>query len=104
MKAHGTHYTHYMMVEALTDEAGIEFRKAWVRPSDQPGFIDGCLLTAFGRKIVIKTVWATREDSVRYHSSPAWMEFLAKMKHLIGGNYAVAEITNEPCECGTKMM
>jgi len=42
-----------------------------------------------GRMSVSLTVWNTREDCVRYHSSRSYRQFVAKTQHLLIGEFVV---------------
>jgi heme-degrading monooxygenase HmoA len=56
----------------------------------EPGF-QRCefLIEEGGGMILTLTVWATREDCIRYHTSRAYRQFVAKTQHLLVGDFVV---------------
>jgi heme-degrading monooxygenase HmoA len=42
-----------------------------------------------GNMAVSLTVWKTREDCLRYHSSRSYRQFVARTQHLLAGNFVV---------------
>jgi len=42
-----------------------------------------------GRMAVSLTVWRTREDCLRYHSSRCYRQFVARTQHLLVGSFVV---------------
>jgi heme-degrading monooxygenase HmoA len=56
----------------------------------EPGFESGRFLVEDGGNMAVAlTVWKSREDCLRYHSSRAYRQFVAKTQHLLIGNFVV---------------
>src|SRR5437016_2110756 len=88
-------YVRMVIGETAADEAVAEFLKIWTEqvepllPSER-GFIDSRVLTEEGgRLILMQTVWATRDDCIRYHCSRAYRRLVAKTQHLLIGDFVV---------------
>ena len=57
---------------------------------EEPGFQRGDLaIEEDGRMAVIITVWDTRDNCLKHHSSRAYRQFVAKTQHLLVGNFVV---------------
>ena len=88
-------YVRMVIGETVTDEAVAEFLKIWTEevepllPSER-GFVESRVLTEEGgRLVLIETVWATRDDCLRYHCSRAYRRLIATTQHLLVGDFAV---------------
>jgi heme-degrading monooxygenase HmoA len=58
--------------------------------TSEPGFDSARLLVEEeGNMAVSLTVWRTREDCLRYHSSRSYRQFVARTQHLLAGNFVV---------------
>ena len=87
-------YVRMIIGEAATDEALGEVLKIWNEEAalivEEPGFTEARLLTEEGgRLLVIETVFATRDDCIRYHCSRAYRQLVAKTQHLLIGDFVV---------------
>jgi heme-degrading monooxygenase HmoA len=88
-------YARMVIGEAVSDEQTREFAKifaAEVLPElrEQPGFDSGRLMIEEnGRMAVSLTVWKTRHDCLKYHSSRAYRQFVTRTQHLLVGNFVV---------------
>jgi len=57
---------------------------------DEPGFEAARLMVEEdGRMAVSLTLWKTRDDCLKYHSSRAYRQFVAKTQHLLVGEFVV---------------
>ena len=95
-------YVRMVIGETATDEAVAEFLTIWTEqvepllPSER-GFIESRVLTEEGgRMVVIETVFATRDDCLRYHCSRVYRRFVAKTQHLLVGDFVVKLFRREP--------
>jgi heme-degrading monooxygenase HmoA len=88
-------YARMVIGEAVSDEQTREFATIYaaeVLPElrEQPGFDSGRLMIEEnGRMAVSLTLWKTRSDCLRYHSSRAYRRFVTKTQHLLVGNFVV---------------
>jgi heme-degrading monooxygenase HmoA len=58
--------------------------------SREPGFESGRFLVEDGGNMAVAlTVWKTREDCLRYHSSRSYRQFVTKTQHLLVGDFVV---------------
>jgi len=56
----------------------------------EPGFESGRFLVEDGGNMAVAlTVWKSREDCLRYHSSRSYRQFVTKTQHLLVGNFVV---------------
>ena len=87
-------YVRMVIGEAVSDEAVAEFLKIWNDDAQdmqaERGFIEARLMTEEGgRMVVTETVFATRDDCLRYHCSRAYRRLVAKTQHLLVGDFVV---------------
>ena len=87
-------YVRMVIGEVATDEAVGEFLNMWNDEAQhiqaERGFIEARLLTEEGgRMVVIETVFATRDDCLRYHCSRAYRRLIATTQHLLVGDFVV---------------
>ena len=88
-------YARMVIGEASSDEQVREFARIYaveVLPEleKESGFASARLMVEEdGRMAVSLTLWKTREDCVRYHSSRAYRQFVARTQHLLAGNFVV---------------
>jgi heme-degrading monooxygenase HmoA len=81
--------------EALSEEQIGEFSRIYqadVLPglARESGFESARLLVEEGGNMAVSlTVWNTREDCLRYHSSRSYRQFVARTQHLLAGNFVV---------------
>jgi heme-degrading monooxygenase HmoA len=89
--------------EAISDEQVQEFARVYaseVLPQlkTESGFASAQLMIEEGGRMAISlTVWNTREDCFKYHSSRAYRQFVAKTQHLLVGEFVVKLFT---CQLG----
>lgn len=81
--------------ELLSDAQLREFRSIFKEDQlpalkDQSGFVRADLLIEEGGNMaVIQTVFDTRDNCLKYHSSRAYRQFVAKTQHLLIGDFVV---------------
>jgi heme-degrading monooxygenase HmoA len=63
--------------------------------SNEPGFESAGLMVEEGGTMAVSlTVWHSREECLRYHSSRAYRQFVAKTQHLLAGEFVVKLFRN----------
>ena len=88
-------YARMVIGEAISDEQVREFARVYasdVLPQlkTEPGFASAQLMIEEdGRMAISLTVWNTREDCLRYHSSRAYRQFVSRTQHLLVGEFVV---------------
>ena len=88
-------YARMVIGEALSEEQIGEFSRIYhsdVLPglARESGFESANLLVEEGGNMAVSlTVWKTREDCLRYHSSRSYRQFVARTQHLLAGNFVV---------------
>jgi heme-degrading monooxygenase HmoA len=81
--------------EAVNDDQVQEFARIYtseVLPGlkSEPGFASAQLMIEEGGTMAVSlTVWNTRDDCLRYHSSRSYRQFIAKTQHLLVGDFVV---------------
>lgn len=100
-----TKYSRMVIGETCGDEQTKEFARI-VREDclpaimSEPGFQSHQLLIEdHGRLTLLITTWDSRENCLRYHSSRAYRQMVAKTQHLLIGEFVVklfVEPTVEP--------
>ncbi|HLQ78348.1 MAG TPA: hypothetical protein VK210_13395 [Terriglobia bacterium] len=56
----------------------------------EPGFESGRFLVEDGGNMAVAlTMWKTRDDCLRYHSSRSYRQFVTKTQHLLVGDFVV---------------
>ena len=88
-------YARMVIGEAISDEQVREFARIYsaeVLPvlKAEPGFDSSRLMIEDGGNMAISlTVWKSRDDCLRYHSSGSYRRFVARTQHLLLGNFVV---------------
>jgi heme-degrading monooxygenase HmoA len=88
-------YARMVIGEALSEEQVNEFSRIYqaeVLPglANESGFGSASLMVEEGGSMAVSlTLWKTREDCLRYHSSRSYRQFVAKTQHLLAGNFVV---------------
>jgi heme-degrading monooxygenase HmoA len=88
-------YARMVIGEAISDEQVKEFARIYdseVVPQlrTEPGFSSAQLMVEEGGRMAVSlTMWDTREDCVKYHSSRSYRQFVAKTQHLLIGEFVV---------------
>jgi heme-degrading monooxygenase HmoA len=88
-------YARMVIGEAISDEQVKEFAQIYnadVVPGleNESGFSSAQFMVEEGGRMAVSlTVWHTREDCVRYHSSRSYRQFVAKTQHLLVGEFVV---------------
>ena len=88
-------YARMVIGEALSEEQVREFTRIYtseVLPQlkDERGFETARLMVEEGGRMAVSlTVWKTRDDCLKYHSSRAYRQFVAKTQHLLIGDFVV---------------
>ena len=88
-------YARMVIGEAISDEQVREFARIYgseVLPQlqSEAGFNSAQFLVEEGGRMAVSlTVWNTREDCFRYHSSRSYRLFVAQTQHLLIGEFVV---------------
>jgi heme-degrading monooxygenase HmoA len=88
-------YARMVIGEALSEDQVNEFSRIYqaeVLPglANESGFGSARLMVEEGGNMAVSlTLWKTREDCLRYHSSRSYRQFVAKTQHLLAGNFVV---------------
>jgi heme-degrading monooxygenase HmoA len=88
-------YARMVIGEAISEDQVQEFARLYtsdVLPEleSQPGFASARLMVEEdGRMAVSLTLWKTRDDCLRYHSSRSYRQFVAMTQHLLVGDFVV---------------
>ncbi|PYS27660.1 MAG: hypothetical protein DMG11_15660 [Acidobacteria bacterium] len=88
-------YARMVIGEALDDNQVREFARIYtseVLPElkSEPGFSSAQLMIEEGGTMAVSlTVWKTRDDCLRYHSSRSYRQFVARTQHLLVGDFVV---------------
>ena len=88
-------YARMVIGEALSDDQVCEFARIYTQDvlpelQREPGFESARLMIEEGGRMAISlTVWQTRTDCLKYHSSRSYRQFVAKTQHLLVGNFVV---------------
>jgi heme-degrading monooxygenase HmoA len=81
--------------EAVSDEQVREFGRIYqteVLPelTNQPGFDSArFMVEQDGRLALSLTLWKTRDDCLKYHSSRSYRQFVSRTQHLLVGEFVV---------------
>ena len=88
-------YARMVIGEAISDEQVKEFARLYneeVVPQlkNESGFSSAQLMVEEGGRMAVSlTVWSSREDCVRSHSSRSYRQFVTKTQHLLIGEFVV---------------
>lgn len=88
-------YARMVIGEALSEDQIGEFSRIYhseVLPglTCESGFESASLLLEEGGNMAVSlTLWKTREDCLRYHSSRSYRQFVTRTQHLLAGNFVV---------------
>jgi heme-degrading monooxygenase HmoA len=88
-------YARMVIGEAISDEQIKEFAHIYdceVVPllKSEPGFSSAQFMVEEGGRMAVSlTLWDTRDDCVKYHSSRSYRQFVAKTQHLLVGEFVV---------------
>jgi heme-degrading monooxygenase HmoA len=88
-------YARMVIGEATSEEQVREFARIYVfdvlpKLKDEPGFQSARLMVEDGGRMAVSlTLWKTRNDCLKYHSSRAYRQFVAKTQHLLVGDFVV---------------
>jgi hypothetical protein len=88
-------YARMVIGEAISDQQVQEFARIYsseVLPQlkTEAGFASGHFMVEEGGRMAVSlTVWNTRDDCFRYHSSRAYRQFVARTQHLLVGEFVV---------------
>jgi heme-degrading monooxygenase HmoA len=88
-------FARMVIGEALDDDQVREFARIYtseVLPElkSEPGFSSAQLMIEEGGTMAVSlTVWKTRDDCLRYHSSRSYRQFVARTQHLLVGDFVV---------------
>jgi heme-degrading monooxygenase HmoA len=93
-------YARMVIGQAISDAQVQEFAKTYtteVLPEleKEPGFESARFLVEEGGTMAVSlTVWQSRDDCLRYHSSRCYRQFVAKTQHLLVGDFVVKLFKN----------
>ena len=60
-----------------------------------PGLVGHSILVEEGgRMVILITDWPNRQDSLTYHSSKAYRQFIAGTQHMLVGDYVIKLFNN----------
>ena len=88
-------YARMVIGQAISDEQVQEFAKTYaseVLPQleKEPGFDCARFLVEDGGTMAVSlTIWKSRNDCLKYHSSRSYRQFVAKTQHLLVGDFVV---------------
>ena len=88
-------YARMVIGETLSEEQVREFARIYsidVLPKlkDEPGFQSAQLMVEDGGRMAVSlTLWKTRDECLKYHSSHSYRRFVAKTQHLLVGDFVV---------------
>ncbi len=88
-------YARMVIGEAISDDQVEEFARIYtseVLPELEKasGFeLAKLMVEEDGRMAVSLTLWKTRDDCLKYHSSRSYRQFVAKTQHLLVGEFVV---------------
>ena len=88
-------YARMVIGEAISEDQVREFARIYsddVLPDlkQESGFDSARLMIEDGGTMAISlTLWKSRDDCLRYHSSRSYRQFISKTQHLLVGNFVV---------------
>ena len=88
-------YARMVIGEAISDDQVEEFVRIYssvVLPElrNEPGFESANFMVEEGGTMAVSlTVWKSREDCLKYHSSRSYRQFVARTQHLLAGEFVV---------------
>jgi len=76
--------------DQMAEFAGIYHSDVLPKLEAERGFESANLMIEEGGRMAVSlTVWSSRDDCLRYHSSLAYREFVEKTRHLLSGGFVV---------------
>ena len=88
-------YARMVIGEAISEDQVREFARIYhadVLPGleKENGFAAAQFLTEDGGNMAVSlTLWKSRDECLRYHSSRSYRQFISKTQHLLLGNFVV---------------
>src|SRR2546427_3481789 len=88
-------YARVVIGEAISEMQVQEFAQIYTldvlpKLKDEPGFQSARLMVEEGGRMAVSlTLWKTRDDCLKYHSSRSYRQFVAKTQHLLVGDFVV---------------
>ena len=88
-------YARMVIGEAISDEQVREFARIYAAEvvpvlKTESSFDSSLLMIEDGGNMAVSlTVWKSRDDCLRYHSSGSYRQFVARTQHLLLGNFVV---------------
>ena len=88
-------YARMVIGETASEDQIQEFARIYTsdvlpKLKDESGFESARLMVEEdGRMAVSLTLWKSRDDCLKYHSSRAYRQFVAKTQHLLVGDFVV---------------
>jgi len=88
-------YARMVIGETFSEDQTQEFARIYTsdvlpKLKDEPGFEAARLMVEEGGRMAVSlTLWKTRDDCLKYHSSRAYRQFVATTQHLLVGDFVV---------------
>ena len=88
-------YARMVIGETFSEDQVREFAQIYTldvlpKLQNEPGFEEArFMVEEDGRMAVSLTLWKTRDDCLKYHSSRSYRQFVAKTQHLLVGDFVV---------------
>jgi heme-degrading monooxygenase HmoA len=88
-------YARMVIGEAISDAQLRDFAELYAREvlpelRQEPGFESGRFMVEEGGRMAVSlTLWRTREDCLRYHSSRSYRQCVTRTHHLLVGGFVV---------------
>ena len=96
-------YARMVIGEAVSDDQVQEFARLYLSEvlpelKNEAGFASAQLMIEEGGRMAVSlTVWKTRDDCLKYHSSRSYRQFVAKTQHLLIGDFVVKLFRDHSC-------
>src|ERR1700756_4004251 len=88
-------YARMVIGEAISEEQVQEFVSIYMcdvlpKLKDEPGFQSARLMVEEGGRMAESlTIWKTRDDCLKSHSSPSYRQCVSRRQHLLAGEFVV---------------
>src|SRR5437667_7722439 len=88
-------YARMVIGETISEEQVREFTRIYTvdvlpKLKDESGFEAARLMVEEGGRMAVSlTLWKTREDCLKYHSSRSYRQFVSRTQHLLVGGVVV---------------
>ena len=76
--------------DQITEFAGIYHSEVLPKLQTEEGFQSANLMIEDGGRMAVSlTLWSSRRDCLKYHSSLAYRQFVERTRHLLKGDFVV---------------